>query len=175
LATTLHRLRKLLGDPEAIIVSEGRVSLHPERVWIDAQAFEQAVEKDRPDSRDWHALDIYRGQFLPADSDAAWSMLLRERLRSKFIRHLRRVGTALVAQGELKEAIELYQRGVEADSLAEDIYQLQMRAYFDLGRYAEGLAVYRRLRQSLSVVLGISPSVESERLHRSLQRGAAME
>jgi len=35
--------------------------------------------------------------------------------------------------------------------------------------------VYRRLRQSLSVVLGISPSVESERLHRSLQRGAAME
>ena len=175
LATTLHRLRKLLGDPEAIIVSEGRVSLHPERVWIDAQAFEQAVEKDRSDSRDLHALDLYRGEFLPADSDAAWSMLLRERLRSKFIRHLRRVGTALVAQGKLKEAIELYQRGVEADSLAEDIYQLQMRAYFDLGRYAEGLAVYRRLRQSLSVVLGISPSVESERLHRSLQRGAAME
>lgn len=35
LATALHRLRKLLGQPEAIQVQEGRLTLHARRVWVD--------------------------------------------------------------------------------------------------------------------------------------------
>jgi LuxR family maltose regulon positive regulatory protein len=45
-----------------------------------------------------------------------------------------------------------------------------MRCYAHLKCNAEGMAVYRRLRQILSVTLGISPSADSETLFRALQR-----
>jgi len=37
-----------------------------------------------------------------------------------------------------------------------------------MGRYAEGIAVYRRLQRVLSVTLGIRPSSASEALHQAL-------
>jgi len=48
-----------------------------------------------------------------------------------------------------------------------------MRAFGALGRHAEGMSAYRRLRQTLSVVLGIAPSEHSQALARSLQRAGA--
>jgi DNA-binding SARP family transcriptional activator len=44
-----------------------------------------------------------------------------------------------------------------------------MRCYRGLGRHAEGLSAYRRLRQTLSVVLGIAPSEHTQALARALQ------
>ncbi|MGH8769870.1 MAG: bacterial transcriptional activator domain-containing protein [Burkholderiales bacterium] len=58
---------------------------------------------------------------------------------------------------------------MEADDLAEELYQGLMRCYQHLHRHAEGLAVYRRLRQTLSVILNIPPSPASEALYRSLR------
>ena len=43
LATTVHRLRKLLGDAEAIIVNDSRISLNPDRVWVDIRALEHTT------------------------------------------------------------------------------------------------------------------------------------
>ncbi len=43
LDTTLHRLRKLLGDDEAILLHEGQVSLNNTRVWTDAWEFERLL------------------------------------------------------------------------------------------------------------------------------------
>jgi len=40
LTTTLHRLRKLLGDETAIVLVEGKLSLDPHRFWIDSWALE---------------------------------------------------------------------------------------------------------------------------------------
>ena len=43
LDTTLHRLRKLLGDDEAILLQEGQMSLNNARVWTDAWGFERLL------------------------------------------------------------------------------------------------------------------------------------
>jgi DNA-binding SARP family transcriptional activator len=43
-----------------------------------------------------------------------------------------------------------------------------MRCLRALGRHSEAAGVFRRLRQTLSVVLGVSPSQESERLYRDI-------
>jgi LuxR family transcriptional regulator, maltose regulon positive regulatory protein len=168
LATTLHRLRKLLGDADSVLMSEGKISLNPERVWLDAKEFEIFTHSTEEISD--KGLRLYCGDFLPADIEAPWSVLMRERLRGKFIRTLKKQASDLIKENKHEQAIDYFQRGIDADSLAEEFYQGQMRAYVALGRHAEGLAVYRRLRQNLSIILGIQPSTESESIYLLLQK-----
>jgi DNA-binding SARP family transcriptional activator len=42
--TALHRLRKLLDDPQAIAFDGASVRIDPARVWVDALAFERLVD-----------------------------------------------------------------------------------------------------------------------------------
>jgi DNA-binding SARP family transcriptional activator len=48
-----------------------------------------------------------------------------------------------------------------------------MRCYVAMDRAAEGIAAYRRLRQTLSVVLGVQPSESSEQLMQLLGRAGS--
>jgi DNA-binding SARP family transcriptional activator len=68
-------------------------------------------------------------------------------------------------------AMDCYRRGIEADPLAETFYQGLMRCLAAAGRQAEGAAVFRQLRQTLSVVLGIPPSARSRHLASILLGG----
>jgi len=111
---------------------------------------------------------VYRGPFLPAEADQPWSVPLRERLRARFVRYLRHRAARLETDGAWAHAAELYTRGIETDDLAEEVYQGLMRCCRALGRPAEGLAAYRRLRLMLSVVLGIAPTPDSDALYRAL-------
>jgi DNA-binding SARP family transcriptional activator len=52
-------------------------------------------------------------------------------------------------------------RGIEADPLAEALYQGLMRCYRQEGRSAEAIRRVRRLRQTLPVTLGVAPSPAS--------------
>ena len=89
-------------------------------------------------------------------------------MRTRFVQYLQRRAAQLEGEGAWAAAAALYARGIETEDLAEDLYQGLMRCYRELGRPAEGLAAYRRLRQILSVVLGIAPSAQSDALYRSL-------
>jgi tetratricopeptide (TPR) repeat protein len=70
------------------------------------------------------------------------------------------------------EFLSLYFRAVTLAQhrrwLAEPLYQGLMRCYAALNRHAEARSAYRRLRQTLSVTLGIAPSSDSESLARTL-------
>lgn len=112
---------------------------------------------------------LYRGQFLPADTDAPWSVSMRERLKARFVQFVTDHGEQLESPARWDEAADWYRRGLVADDLSESFYQGLMRCYLETGRCAEGLSVFRRMRQILSVTLGIPPSPRSEALHRSLQ------
>ncbi|MGH8770378.1 MAG: BTAD domain-containing putative transcriptional regulator [Burkholderiales bacterium] len=174
LNVNVHRLRKLLGDVEAIQVQEGKVTLDAQRCWIDALAFERLLNQATSSVMSERAalsekvLALYRGAFLPEESEAPWSVSMREKLRAQFIRHSAQLARKRSDAGELEQAIECYLRGLEADDLAEELYQGAIRCYQQLNRRAEALAVYRRMRQTLSVTLGIKPSPTSEALYRSL-------
>jgi tetratricopeptide (TPR) repeat protein len=80
LNVAITRLRKLLDCPDAIEVSDGKISLDQKRCWVDAFVFEQAAER-LPRSAEQaldHAsliaaastVDLYRGNFLSADEGA---------------------------------------------------------------------------------------------------------
>ncbi len=175
LGVAISRLRKVLGCSDAILVSHERVSLNLKRCWIDAIAFDRLVECFPDNGSDAAAkqfihrvLALYRGQFLPSDVGQRWSIQMRMRLRDRFVRFVERAGSRLEALGDMDGAIECYRRGLDADDLAEEFYQGLMRCYLALGRPAEGMQVFRRLRQILSVVLGVVPSAHSEALAAAL-------
>ncbi|HTS53535.1 MAG TPA: bacterial transcriptional activator domain-containing protein, partial [Burkholderiales bacterium] len=169
LGVSLARLRTLLGNQEAITVSDDRISLNPDCSWWDARAFDRRSADAVHGTGDAGLLALYRGPFLAGDSDVPWTVPLRERLRARFATHLRRSASELEHACGWTEAAALYARGIETDDLAEEFYQGLMRCCSALGRPAEALSVYRRLRQILSVVLGIAPAPESEALYRTLR------
>jgi ATP/maltotriose-dependent transcriptional regulator MalT/DNA-binding SARP family transcriptional activator len=168
LTAALHRLRGLLGDSDAIFQQGGTLSLNQSRVWVDAQALEELFSQTAP--IDVNALlALYRGNFLAEDETEPWSVMTRERLRSRFIHALEVATAALEQQGQYALAIECYLRGIDCDPVIEAFYQGLMRCYASTGRRAEAVAAYRRLKHILSVALSLKPSAATERLHQSLR------
>ncbi len=181
--TTLFRLRKLLDLDNALLLAGGKLSLSRELCWTDVWALEAALDAardatERPDDRSEGAivrvaqrlLDTYRGNLLGTE-EHAWAAKPRDALRARFVRSLLRVGEDVEALGDWPTAIDLYRRGLEADNLAEPLYRGLMRSLAAIGDQAEALNAFRRCRELLSIVLGLKPSAETERLQREIVAG----
>ena len=172
----LVRLRRLLGNAEAVIVREEQVALNRDVCWVDAWAFARNVEIiERGEGTPFalrrageRALELYRGTFLPGDPEDKNIIVVRLRLRDLLARLVSALGRQLEAAGDWEPALACYRRGIDADELAEEFYQGLMRCHAATGRTAEGMATFRRLRRTLSVVLGVKPSERSEQLMRLL-------
>ena len=92
LSVTLHRLRRLLGVPEAIFRREGRIGVDVRWVWCDSVAFERLAaealrcgERRRRMALIAAALELYRGEFLAGETRAAWVMPIRARLHESYV------------------------------------------------------------------------------------------
>jgi len=172
--TTLARLRKLLGGDDTVVVQDGRVSLNPRHCWLDTWALEAQITAIE------HApvavgaampvLNLYRGAFLEQESDSAWALPARERLRSRFLRFLAHEARRLGAAGQREQAVTLYLQGLEIDPLIEDFYRGLMTTYGELGRRAEALASFERCRALLAKILGIQPGAETYALAERLRQ-----
>jgi hypothetical protein len=123
--STLHRLRKLLGEDSAVTLHEGRLSLDRRYFWLDTWAFEQ-LASDLESAQDPREVDrlvervlaLYRGSFMADDADAAWIIPTRERLRARFQRVLARVCRHWQERGEEERARTLQERGAEVDAVS---------------------------------------------------------
>ncbi|MCG3200379.1 MAG: hypothetical protein NFCOHLIN_00231 [Gammaproteobacteria bacterium] len=178
---TLHRLRKLLDAREALCVRGGRLSLDPATFWVDALVFEQAIahmdghheaqpgQSDASVERFDAALDLYQGAFLPMH-DAPWATVLRERLRSKFVRAVGAYAERCDRLGQHDLSIAVYRRAIEIDPLAEELYRRLMAEYDRLGLTADAVALYRRCGLMLGRLLGVMPAVETRELYAAIQR-----
>ena len=174
---TVLRLRKLLGSNDTILVSDELIGLNPQLCWTDIWAFERRISQADANEGDAGlsaaaAVVLYRGNFLPADAEAPWAVKARERFRAKFVRLVETVARADEADGNWEKAMAHYLKGLEADDLVEAFHLGLMRCYRALGRPAEAMTAYRRLRQTLSIVLGIAPSPAAEALARELREGS---
>jgi ATP/maltotriose-dependent transcriptional regulator MalT/DNA-binding SARP family transcriptional activator len=176
LDTTLFRLRKLLGADDVVRLQDGKLSLDPRQVWVDAWAFERlahAVRELQGDALIAHAqsaLRLYRAHFLEHEADQPWVLPVRERLKAAALELVKSAGRALEDKCAWAEATRLYQQAIAIDSLAEPAYRRLMLCYREQGEDAEALNVYRRCRSTLSIVLGIQPSPETQALYVSLRQ-----
>jgi DNA-binding SARP family transcriptional activator len=124
LTSTLHRLRRLIGE-NAITRQEGRLGLVPERCSVDLWRFGELLtrfERDAPSaaaperaSRTERLLALYRGPFLPGDADTPWLIERRQRVRADLLRWLRAsaefhvaTGDPVLAQSALEHARRLH-------------------------------------------------------------------
>jgi DNA-binding SARP family transcriptional activator len=119
--STLHRLRKLLGEDRAVTLHEGRLSLDRRYFWLDTWVFEQlATDLETADGEQLEKLverllALYRGGFMAEDADAAWMIQTRERLRSRFSRVLARVCRHWQERGDPARARSLVERCLEVE------------------------------------------------------------
>ncbi len=181
--TTLFRLRKLLDVDNALVLAAGKLSLARSLAWTDVWALEaafDAVERagasDAADASPARVarrlLDAYPGALLGTEENP-WIAKPRDALRARFVRSLLRLGEQLERRGDWVTAIDVYRRGLEADNLAESFYRGLMRALAATGDQAEAINAFRRCRELLSIVLGVKPAAETERLHREIVAGAS--
>ena len=160
--TTLHRLRKLIGIDGAIILADGRLSFNTALTWCDVNAFETLAGSHHP-LQQTRALAYYSGALLHATS-YVWAAAPRERLAVLYIATVEACAGRSEASGDHRAALGWYARALEQDNLVEAFYRGLMRCHLALGDPSEALRSYRRLKELLSIVLGTTPTAETETL-----------
>lgn len=178
--TTLHRLRNMLGHPEAIRVEAGCLTLQENCCWVDVWVFERrltaadacwhAGEPDKGSARAAEltqaALALYKGRFLESEEDKAISY--REHLHARFLKAVNQLGRYWQKCGRWEKAIDVYEAGLRRDALAESFYQGLMVCNARIGQKAKALDAYERCRKIMSAALDIGPSDKTEALKRSI-------
>lgn len=173
---TLHRLRKLLGGERFVLLQTGGLILDAGACWVDVAALDaclaaldaQAADGDAGVARTLaladQALALYRGPFLAGEDQLPEIVSARARIEARFTRHLASAGARLERAGRPADAARVFERVLEQQPLAEDLWRHLIRCLIALGRPAEAFAAYRRCRQQLSVLLNLRPAPETEAL-----------
>ncbi len=168
----LHRLRKLLGNDDAVVLELGSVSLNPKLLWVDCLAFEQLVDGAGATSSATQsatlapaaaagaqrALAMYGGHFLHETEDEPWQMVCRSRLASKFKRTVTLLARHGLAGGDTRAVRVLLERALELDPLAEDISRELMRLLSEAGEQAAALNVFEHCRAAIAKGLDAKPA-----------------
>jgi DNA-binding SARP family transcriptional activator len=180
---TLHRLRRTLQADDALVLSDGRLMLERTMVWVDTWALDQSIEafetamRNAAPGRGQDLLrafadevrEIYRGPFLPDESEQPAYIACREQARSRILRLLARVARGLEEAGDPQAAMDCYLRFIEADELYEPLYRHLMQSLQRRGETAEAVATYERLRTLLAARTKSMPSPEAQALYASLK------
>lgn len=176
LNVTVHRLRKLLGRDDAVVVASGTIMLDGRVLWSDVGALEDVCKGietlDKVPTDEFRRcavdlLDLYRGPFCDGDEES-WLLPVRERWRNRFLGAVELLGQRLEDLGEWGAARQLYVRALDAEPLSETGYRGLMRCACAEGDSAAAFSAYRRCRDTLSIMLGQPPSAETEKLAVSL-------
>ncbi|MFZ5897558.1 MAG: BTAD domain-containing putative transcriptional regulator [Myxococcota bacterium] len=168
LATTLHRLRRVIGS-DVIVRSERCLGLNPSSCWVDSLACDSAwSELEQLSLPELVAsLDLYKGPFLGDDVEASWMVVFRERLRSKYVRAVGECSRRFEQAGEHDRAIFVYERALDIEPAVEVLYRELIRLLSTIGRHAEAAHVYERCRRTLRATLDVDPSSETSDLARA--------
>jgi len=167
---TLHRLRKLLGRSDAVVVDGARYVVAIPHV-VDSRRFEDEVTaalRQNDVARLERALALYTGDFLQGEDAGEWCLPIRAQLRQLHLRGLFALGQAHESRGRFTDAAETYARVIARDPFHEPAARQLMICRARLGDRSESLLVYRQLEQRLRDDLQAAPEPETATLYRRL-------
>ena len=169
LATTLSRLRKLVGG-NAIIRQDARLSINAEFVWNDIAALRALHPLQELDERRVlnNIKDLYRGRFLVDDDDAHWATPMRERIHKLAIATLVQVARKALVAERHDDAILACEQGIDLDETAEPLYVSALQAFAAVGRTSDAVKLYRQCQQVLATHLGTVPSRETQTAYQAV-------
>ncbi len=181
--TTLFRLRKLLGIPEAIINRGGKVSLNERICWIDTWALNIGIDqlvsfvKEKSTSVDQvqkhydQLQDYYRGDFLQGEEDFPIVTQHRQQLRSKWQRTLYFMASYWLQKNNSKAVEACLEQLLNVNPLEEQAYCMLMKLHISHGQFSKAAVVYETCKKALQTGLGVQPSLETERVFNEVQYG----
>ncbi len=182
LKAILHRARSWLdqlgeGTGRTLILTrQGCCQWNPEQpVTLDAEEFsrliragEQAPAEER--LKLWvRALELYRGDFLPALGSCPWAASVSADLHEKYLRASLQVLPLLDGQGRTQEAAELAGSVFALEPLREDLCQWRLETLLRLERHKEAAQTYEDFQERLLASQGIIPSDRLRELYRKAQ------
>lgn len=173
--TTLHRLRRQLGDDRLLVLSEGRLSLDMSLCSTDVAVLRQSmkhleslVERDTDRTRLLGVQAVVLKQLEGIRHQAVTNVYNRPpaRLIAELRPKLRRLATHWLQSQVPEHAIAPLEASIRLDPLAETSYRLLMESHLRQRQPGEALAVYVRCREMLLHLLGTRPGKELEDLRR---------
>jgi DNA-binding SARP family transcriptional activator len=180
---TLHRLRRMLEDDDALLHRDGRLSLNPGLAWVDTWALEDVLEAldaqlrapgphaDSAAARSLveEALALYRGPYLPDETEQPGYIACRDQLRARLLRPLARIAREWEEAGKADLAIDCYLRCIDADEVWEACYRHLMRCYQRASNPIAALETFERLRTTLAARLKTEPAPETQAIQAGLK------
>jgi LuxR family maltose regulon positive regulatory protein len=178
LESALYRLRQLLRSRDALVMEGGKVSLNRDQLWVDMWGFEEELQRPHDPEADGiervgRLRRLYQGHFLQHETEKPWVLKARQDLRDRLLRAIRDAARECERVHRWEDAANLYQFGIELDSLNEGLYRGLMLCHQQLGDHSEALHAYRRCRELLTRFLGIPPNAKTQALYHSVREGAA--
>ena len=178
LESALYRLRQLLGVPAAVTMTGGKLTLDPQQFWVDVWALESELRQIPSDAtraaeRLPRLRQLYTGHFLEHESERPWALKRRQMLRERYVRAIREVARSYESRRLWQEAVNVYQMGIEVDTLAEDFHRGLIVCYRELGDHGAAVQAYRRCSELLVKMLGVQPNAKTLAIYRSVRLEAA--
>jgi len=177
LHSALRQLRRTLGDGGWIGFTDGRYALDESRpLDCDLHDFEQALAAARaaqpPAAALGHlrrAIAAYGGDFLAGTTAGDWAATRRAGLRRAYERALGAAGRLLVADGRVREAIDVYRRAIAHEPLDEAAHRALMECWAAAGQSARAMRHYEELRALLRTEVGGAPAAQTTALYARLR------
>lgn len=181
LTTTLHRLRKFLGEDRAVTLRHGRLSLDRELCRLDLHVLDDvlaridALETDAGWERSNLAglagelLDVYGGPFMDGEDPELFAPL-RERVRNRVLGGLDDLARACERASAPELALGFYRRSIEQDPLSEAFHRRLMLSLRNLGRAVEAVEAYANCKSLSLAATGEPPSAETQAIYEAVRR-----
>ncbi len=173
--TTLHRLRKMLGQDNSIILEYGQLSLNPELCWVDSWHFKALIEKAKTDQHpeekmDWlfQAISLYSGLFSGSHDDVELGTWYAQRLKNVWVDAILDLGRYYVKCDRIDQSKDLFQHALTIDDTVEPFYQELIVLLQNQGHLAEAQLVFNRC-QSVMSNMGLTLSDATTALFSKLQ------
>jgi two-component SAPR family response regulator len=155
----------------------GKLTLDRRQVWVDLWALESELQTGKTDhgnpaERLSRLRELYSGHFLAQEVDKNWAVEKRQILRERFARAIGDSARNYERRGLWQEAADVYQVGLEVDSLAEDFHRGLIMCHRELGDHGAAVQAYRRCSELLLKRLGVQPSSKTLALYQSVRHEA---
>lgn len=179
----VHRLRRLLPNPERLTSRAGgyRLTVHPGE--LDAERFEALLEEGttvRPHDADRaaelirKALELWEGPPFEG-TDALHVLDTAHRLEERHHVALQELYAAELARGRHSAVLAELAEHVRRHPLDEHLHALLMVAHHRSGRPGRALSAYHRARRHLREELGQDPGPELRRIEQHVLAGRPVE
>lgn len=171
LKTTLHRLRIMLNRLDDTAGHQLILRQDSSYAWnlalemdFDVEQFDalcadisSAKDEDTRLALCLQAIELYRGDFLPALQQDPWVAQLSAKYHASYLNVVKTALSLLEERGQTTEGIKICRQALTIEPYNEEIYQSLLRNLLATGQCEEAAAAYEELSRQLLTTFGTMP------------------